>query len=87
MYSLLLAATVIAAAALASVDTAAAQNGQLGGSSIPQAPIGHLQPRASHFAPRSSAEQVEQDRMSAFDAEQQKLDQELDRRLNICRHC
>ena len=86
MYSRLLAATVIAAAALASVDPTAAQNGRPG-LSIPQAPIGHLQPRASHFAPRSSAEQVEQDRMSAFDAEQQKLDQDLDRRLNICRHC
>jgi hypothetical protein len=86
MYSRLLAATVIAAAALASVDPTAAQNGQPG-LSIPQAPIGHLQPRASHFAPRSSAEQVEQDRMSAFDAEQQKLDQDLDRRLNICRRC
>ena len=86
MYSRLLATTVIAGAALASVDPTAAQSGQAG-VSIPQAPIGHLQPRASHFAPRSGAEQVEQDRMSAFDAEQQKLDQELDRKLNICRRC
>jgi len=52
---------------------------------IPQAPIGHLQPRAPHFSPRSGAEQVEQDRMSAFDVEQKKFDQELDRKLNICR--
>lgn len=49
------------------------------------APIGHLQPRAGQFSPRSSAEQAEQQRMSAFDAEQQKLDKELDKRLNICR--
>jgi hypothetical protein len=84
MYSRLLASTVIAAAALAGVDPTAAQNGQLG-ASIPQAPIGHLQPRAPHFSPRSGAEQVEQDRMSTFDAEQKRLDQELDRKLNICR--
>jgi hypothetical protein len=35
----------------------------------------HLQPRAPHCSPRSSSEQVEQDRMSAFDAEQNELDQ------------
>lgn len=51
------------------------------------APIGHLQPRAQQFAPRSTAEQVEQDKMSIFDAEQQKEDEELDKRLNICRGC
>ena len=67
---------MIAAAVFASVDATAAQLGQPG-ASIPQAPIGHLQPRAPHFSPRSSAEHVE--------AEQNKLDQELDRKLNICR--
>jgi hypothetical protein len=51
------------------------------------APIGHLQPRAQQFAPRSAAEQAEQDDMSNFDAEQQKLDKELDKQLNICRGC
>ena len=84
MYPRLLAATVIAAAVLASIDSTAAQTRQLG-ASIPQAPIGHLQPRAPHFSPRSGAEQVEQDRMSAFDADQKKFDQQLDRKLNICR--
>jgi hypothetical protein len=49
------------------------------------APIGHLQPRAQQFSPRSAAEQVEQQKMSAFDAQQQKLDEELDKSLNICR--
>jgi hypothetical protein len=49
------------------------------------APIGHLQPRAQQFSPRSPAEQVEQQRMSTFDAEQQRMDEELDKRLNICR--
>ena len=51
------------------------------------APIGHLQPRAQQFAPRSAAEQTEQEEMSNFDAQQQKLDEELDKRLNICRGC
>jgi hypothetical protein len=49
------------------------------------APIGHLQPRAQQFSTRSSAEQGEQQKMSIFDAQQQKLDEELDKRLNICR--
>jgi hypothetical protein len=84
MYSRLLATTMIAAGVFASVDATAAQSGQPS-ASIPQAPIGHLQPRAPHFSSRSGAEQVEQDQMSAFDAEQNKRDQELDRKLNICR--
>jgi hypothetical protein len=84
MYSRLLATTMIAAAVFASVDATAAQYGQPS-ASIPQAPIGHLQPREPHFSPRSSAEHVEQDRMSALDGEQNKLDHELDRKLNSCR--
>jgi Spy/CpxP family protein refolding chaperone len=54
---------------------------------VPQAPIGHLQPRAQPVSPLSSAEQAEQQQMSAYDAEQQKLDGELDKQLNICRGC
>jgi hypothetical protein len=49
------------------------------------APIGHLQPRAQQLSPRSPAEQTEQQQMSIFDAQQQKLDEELDKKLNICR--
>jgi hypothetical protein len=50
------------------------------------APIGHLQPRAQQFSPQSAAEQAEQHKMSAFDAQQQQLlDEELDKSLNICR--
>jgi hypothetical protein len=52
---------------------------------VPEAPIGHLQPHAKDFSPRSAAEQAEQGRLSSFDARQEKLDQELDKRLNICR--
>jgi hypothetical protein len=49
-----------------------------------QAPIGHLQPRPD--GPRNpSANKAEQERLSNFDARQQKLDQELDKALNICR--
>jgi hypothetical protein len=51
------------------------------------APIGHLQPRAQQFAPGAPAEQTEQQQLSAYDARQQKLDEELDKRLNICRGC
>lgn len=50
-----------------------------------QAPIGHLQPRALQFSPGSVPEQIEQQKMSAFDAEQRKLDEQLDKSLNICR--
>jgi hypothetical protein len=54
---------------------------------VPSAPIGHLQPRAQQFSPRSPAEQTEQQQMSIYDAEQQKLDERLDKQLNICRGC
>jgi hypothetical protein len=54
---------------------------------VPSAPIGHLQPRAHHFSPGSAAEQTEQQQMSIYDAEQQKLDKQLDKQLNICRGC
>lgn len=51
------------------------------------APIGHLQPRAEPFAPSSPAEEAEQQQMSTYDARQQKLDEQLDKQLNICRGC
>jgi hypothetical protein len=54
---------------------------------VPPAPIGHLQPRAEHFSPSSPAEQTEQQQMSTYDAQQQKLDDQLDKQLNICRGC
>jgi hypothetical protein len=49
------------------------------------APIGHLQPRAEQFVPQSPADQSVQRRQSIYDAQQQKLDEELDKSLNICR--
>ena len=52
---------------------------------LPQAPIGHLQPRERQFSPNSVPEQIEQQKMSAFDVVQRKLDEQLDKSLNICR--
>jgi hypothetical protein len=49
------------------------------------APIGHAQPRAGDFSPGSQAEQAVQDRLSAFDAEQKRLDELLNKKLAICR--
>jgi hypothetical protein len=46
-----------------------------------------LQPRAQQFSPRSSGDQTVQQQMSIYDAEQQKLDEQLDKQLNICRGC
>jgi hypothetical protein len=49
------------------------------------APVGHLQPRASEFLPDSAAEKAVQKRESDFDSKEKKLDMELDKKLNICR--
>ena len=52
---------------------------------VPNAPIGHLQPRTNSFTPGSIQDQAEQDRLSQSNAEQQKRDGDLDKKLNICR--
>ncbi|WP_375787019.1 hypothetical protein ACE10Z_05430 [Bradyrhizobium sp. Pha-3] len=49
------------------------------------APIGHLQPRSPRFSPGSSPDRAVQRRESEFDARQEELNRELDRKLNICR--
>jgi hypothetical protein len=67
------------------VASSAAVTAQPIPSTVLPAPVGHFQPRAQQFSPRSAAEQAEQQNMSAFDAVQQKLDQQLDKTLNICR--
>jgi hypothetical protein len=70
------------------VSSAAVGAQSIGGAPIvPGAPIGHLQPRAQQFVPRSAAEQAEQEAMSSFDAQQRKMDEQLDKQLNICRGC
>ena len=52
---------------------------------VPPAPVGHAQPTARSFTINSTADAIEQQRLSAFDAEQHKLDEMLDKKLNICR--
>jgi len=52
---------------------------------VPNAPIGHLQPRANGFTPGSVDDQAEQERLSLSNAEQQKREGALDKKLNICR--
>ena len=59
----------------------------MGSARVLPAPVGHAQPHAEGFTPQSGADRVVQDKMSAEDARQQKLDEMLDRKLNICRNC
>jgi hypothetical protein len=74
--------TALAASGSAAVNAQAIANPE---TAVPSAPIGHLQPRSQQFSPDSQADQRVEQKMSAFDAEQRKLDAELDQRLNICR--
>ena len=78
-------AVILVSAALLGGATANADPLASPATTVPQAPIGHLQPRAQQISPGAPAEQMEQQRLSRFDAEQQKLDQQLDKSLNICR--
>jgi hypothetical protein len=84
--ALLLATPILASVFIS--NSMAAEVDQLMGSTsaLPgEAPIGHVQPRAQDFSANSPANQAEQDRLSTFDARQQKLDEALDKKLNICR--
>lgn len=83
MQSLLSAVLLVAGLVIASGAVAAAE--PMG--ALPPAPIGHAQPRARDFSPGSPANQTEQDQLSTFDAQQQKQDEMLDKKLNICRNC
>jgi hypothetical protein len=86
MRSTLLITLALGTALVASGDAAVFAQSIAGASTgVLPAPIGHLQPRTRQFSSRSAAEQAEQQKMSQFDVEQQKLDGELDKRLNICR--
>jgi hypothetical protein len=49
------------------------------------APIVDVQPRADDFYPHSAPSDAEQEKLSVFDAKQQKLDEALDKKLDICR--
>jgi hypothetical protein len=82
---LLIPAMLIVTGAIASSSVIADANQLTEAPNLPPAPIGHAQPRADGFSPRSQANQTEQDRLSTFDAQQQKLDEMLDKKLSICR--
>jgi hypothetical protein len=71
--------------AIVSGDALAQDAGTTIPPTVPPAPVGHAQPTAGSFAPNSTADEIERRRLSAFDAEQRKLDEMLDKKLNICR--
>ena len=79
--------TPILASVLISNSVTAEAGQRAGSASSPAAgaPIVHVQPRADDFSPNSSANKVEQKRLSTFDAKQEKLDDALDKSLNIYR--
>jgi len=66
-------------------SNAMAQDAGLIPPTVPPTPVGHAQPTARNFTLNSAADESEQRRLSAFDAEQHKLDEMLDKKLNICR--
>jgi hypothetical protein len=66
-------------------DASAREAGTMIPSSVLPAPVGHAQPTERNFTANSSADEIEQHRLSAFDAQQRKLDEMLDKKLNICR--
>jgi hypothetical protein len=75
---------LIFASAIAS-SNATAQDAGIIPPTVPPAPVGHAQPTARSITLNSAADESERRRLSAFDAEQRKLDEMLDKKLNICR--
>jgi hypothetical protein len=84
MRTTILAACVLVGGLLPLVGAHAQTRNPLGGA-VPNAPVGHFQPRTTGFAPGSREDQAEQRRLSQSDAEQQKREQALDKKLSICR--
>jgi hypothetical protein len=73
------------ASAIVSSNALAQDAGSVIPPTVPPAPVGHAQPTARSFMPNSTADEIEQHRLSAFDAQQHQLDELLDKKLNICR--
>jgi hypothetical protein len=73
------------ASAIVSSNALAQDAGSVIPPTVPPAPVGHAQPTARSFTPNSTADEIEQHRLSAFDAQQHQLDELLDKKLNICR--
>lgn len=59
----------------------------LGGTLVSGSAVGNAESGLTVFSPASSANRAEQQQQAVYDAQQQKLDQQLDRQLNICRGC
>ena len=71
--------------AIVSTNAMAQDMGTVIPSTVPPAPVGHAQPTTRNFTRNSTTDEIEQRRLSAFDAEQRNLDEMLDKKLNICR--
>jgi hypothetical protein len=76
---------ILAFVSAISSSNAMAQDAGIIPPTVPPAPVGHAQPTARNFTLNSAADESEQRRLSAFDAEQHKLDEMLDKKLTICR--
>jgi hypothetical protein len=83
MRTTILAACVLVGGLLPFVSVHAQTRGPVGAG--PNAPVGHLQPRVTGFVPDSKEDQAEQRQISQFNAEQQKREEALDKKLSICR--
>ena len=83
MHMILLIMTIIGS----TLASGAVANAQSGLTVYGNAPIGHLQPRAQQFSPASAANRAVDQQLSTYDARQPKLDEQLDKQLNICRGC
>ena len=71
--------------AIVSTNAMAQDIGTVIPSTVPPAPVGHARPTTRNFAPNSTTDEIEQRRLSTFDAEQRNLNEILDKKLNICR--
>jgi hypothetical protein len=83
MRAVLLATPILASILISNGPIAQAE--PLAESASGGAPVVHVQSRAEDYYPHSPASEAEQSRLSEFDAGQEKLDDALDRKLNICR--
>jgi hypothetical protein len=81
----LLATSILASILISSSITAEAGPLETAPPLAAAAPTVHVQRRAEDFNPHSAANRAEQRRLSRFDAKQEKLNEALDKKLNICR--
>jgi hypothetical protein len=84
MRKLLVMLTFASAIIVISSGSWAEDTGMVSTPIVLPAPVGHVQPTTRGFSPNSTGNEVEQRRLSAFDAQQHQLDEMLDKKLNIC---